>query len=90
MKRKDREAIEKIMNNFDFERVHNVMLHLNWEWYYEGVPSIKELKRIAKHLLEEVCENKWSSTGTGGFFVYRAAKGILTLHFSIEDWDTYE
>lgn len=58
--------IEDIMNNFDFKKVHSVMVLMNWQWYSSisktGVPALREIKKTAKRLLNDalICsrENK--------------------------------
>ena len=62
------EAIDEIMDWFDFERVHDVMSYLNWEWRDNGVPSIQEMKQTARKLLKESLMEK-TTVGTGGFYV---------------------
>jgi len=66
-----KELIEKIIEDFNFEEVHEAMQAENWTWarYGDpGVPSISELKSCARELLEEASKMDVDcSTGTGGF-----------------------
>ncbi len=48
MSRKPYDMINEVLAHFDFERVHETMKALDWTWYNEGVPSIKELKESAE------------------------------------------
>jgi len=49
--------LEDIIDNFDFDRVHNVMDYLNWQWTTcSGVPTIEELKEKAISLLRDASE----------------------------------
>jgi len=95
-------AIENIIENFNWERVHNTMLTLDWRWatYNSGteVPSIGALVITAHRLLNDACllalKNKSDvKTATGGFH----AKALycketnqidnLELYFQITSWD---
>lgn len=87
---KNQIAINDIMDNFDFHKVHEVMEFLNWTWWGEGTPEIYALKKSARSLLERVCTEKLHYCGTGGFMARKHAKGILSLEFNIEQWDTFE
>ena len=49
--------LEDIIDNFDFDRVHNVMDYLRWQWATcGGVPTIEELKEQAIRLLRDASE----------------------------------
>ena len=48
------EAIHEILENLDFENIHNVMQFLNWQWRNEGVPSIEKLKEELLDMLTEM------------------------------------
>jgi hypothetical protein len=49
--------LQDIIDNFDFDRVHNVMDYLNWQWATcSGVPTIEELKEKAISLLRDASE----------------------------------
>ena len=64
------EHIDAIINNFDFERVNNVMNFLNWTWYFNTTcPTIDELKQEAKRILNEICDSEDDTIAifTGGF-----------------------
>jgi len=43
-----------IINNFDFEKVHDVMKHLNWTWYPKGIPTVDDLRFSARERIESV------------------------------------
>ena len=48
-----------VIENFDFESIHQYMIETNWTWAFpyeiEGrVPSIEEMKETAKDLLVQV------------------------------------
>jgi hypothetical protein len=46
-----------IINNFDFDKVHIVMNHLNWEWYGKGIPTVDDIRFAARDRLETVIKN---------------------------------
>lgn len=80
---------KKILKNFDFEKVHEVMNHLNWVWYNNEeykVPTVKELKRTAKELIKEIKKVDVDVIATGGFEV-RKNKDTITLQFVLESSD---
>jgi hypothetical protein len=95
-------AIENIIENFNWEKVHNTMLALNWKWatYNSGteVPSIGALVVTAQNLLHDACfyalKNKSDAKiATGGFhakaFYCKETNQIdnLELYFQITSWD---
>jgi hypothetical protein len=54
------DAINDIMNRFDFNEVHEAMTRMNWVWgYVDGnrVPSVQELRRSALDLLQRTARN---------------------------------
>ena len=86
---KTKKKIKKILKHFDFDRVHNVMEHLNWGWKdTDGkVPSIDQLKDLAKRLLSQVAEEEgFYSSATGGLKAIKYENGSLELEFILTDW----
>jgi len=86
--------IADIMDEFDFEKVHDIMKYLNWEWAIgngeSAVPSMWRIMEQAKHLLEEVAgreDGKCSYISTGGFMAMKHEDCSLTLHFVLESFD---
>jgi hypothetical protein len=55
-----RDAIDKVMDRFDFHKVQKTMKHLNWKWAYsespDMVPSEEELRKRARELLSSSWE----------------------------------
>jgi hypothetical protein len=77
---------KKILKNFDFEKVHEVMNHLKWVWCNNEeykVPSVKDLKRTAKELIKQIKKVDVDCIATGGFEV-RKDKDSITLQFVLE------
>lgn len=80
--------IDEILDEFDFEKVHRVMTALSWTWYREPeVPSITDLRRMARYLLKQVVESKGiHSVGSGGFTAYMH-HGVLGLRFEVSSYE---
>ena len=85
------------LDNFDWERVHRVMTFLDWEWMFNGVPSIEELKKEAKHHIDNAYEG-WLKTGahyvsSSGGLVARVSteegEPYFDLSFVLANWDNY-
>lgn len=47
-------AVQEVMNEFDFENMHNIMVLLKWSWYFHGVPTISEIKEAALGLFDNL------------------------------------
>lgn len=64
----EQEKIHYILRNFNFEKVHDIMKSLGWNWAFckEGTPTVEELKSEAHRLLVDACEEK-TYISTGGF-----------------------
>ena len=89
------EMIQEVMDNFDFEKVHDVMSFLNWTWQDEGVPNIDSITKSAHSLLLDIQKtSKESLCGdyieiSSGGFIAAFKKGFenpLSLSFYIEDY----
>lgn len=89
--------IQFIIENFDFEKVHNIMTSLNWKWYCYSpnrremglyVPTIEQLKKTAVELLEYVYDDlNYDTTSTGGFKATRY-DDHLGLEFVLSSFDS--
>ena len=89
MDAKNWEAIEYVLDYFDFDKVHNVMYYLNWTWHdIEGVPMVGDLRKLARRLLNEVKVGGFISTG--GFEVRHPEEGLYSLSFVLTDMDNYD
>ena len=71
MKNKHKKAIDKIMDWFDFSKVHRTMVALEWKWASaeDGIPTEPEIREMARRLMEDAINQK-VSIGTGGFRVH--------------------
>lgn len=91
------EKIAEILENFDFEKVHNVMTFLNWKWATSkhGVPKYYELIKSAEKMLNDAYKVAIDNdsdfiVSSGGFSAY--AEWIsdeyieLSLEFILEEY----
>ena len=91
MTQKQQDAIDGIMDYFNFEKVLKVMELLEWEWQdaEEGIPTVPELRQQARRLLKMSLEEK-TNTSTGGFHVmYESNEDgseFIQLMFAVEEW----
>ena len=84
----NRDLIDNILDEFDFERVHKAMVALNWQWHNtDGVPTIGDLRRNARNLLIEVTHDNHVMVGSGGFYAYNE-DGTLGLRFEVASYET--
>lgn len=94
------ETIMDCLDEFDFSRVHEVMMHLNWTYSdCKDVPTVEYLRKQARgYLIRAVTEALQSKTeyitGTGGFRyeakLYEGNFLWLRMAFEIESWDNCE
>ena len=96
------DLIEEVMEEFDFEKMFNVMNYLNWEWATcvengPSVPTIKEIRKLARSLMKDCIkkaqanEHKLMTISTAGFEVYyNETDRFLSLKFIVEGWDAYK
>lgn len=100
------DMITEIIEEFDFEKCHKVMLHLDWQWWGRGTPSIQVMKDFVRKNLERAIvgvldrENHRNSdvpyTVSSGGFTAKAFKNrygyldFLKLEFIITDWEVSE
>ena len=88
--------IQDILEDFNFQKVHDVMKQLDWKWAMTtyGVPTIDELKREAKRLLIDACIEH-TCVATGGFrAVYEEGtpndpEPYIGLEFIIEECEGF-
>lgn len=81
------EQIDEIMDNFDFEKVHKMMMAVNWKWANKeslySVPTVSELRTCARRLLYRTTDEGIYACGTGGFNVI-ADKDCISLLWGLE------
>jgi hypothetical protein len=89
-----------IINNFDFEKVHNTMNHLDWSWYSIGIPTVDDLRFAARERIESVIKSCLSDANpneeyisSSGGLKATAIKDdygqitFLQLEFVLTSWD---
>lgn len=89
--------IDDIMDWFDFDRVHKVMVALDWKWVNaeEGVPNQAELRQQVRRLMKD-CYHKAHygsdviyGLGTGGFEVeYNKEGDYFEVRFIATRWES--
>ena len=93
----ERMKIQDILEDFNFQKVHDVMEQLDWKWAMTkyGVPTLDELKSEAKRLLIDACVEH-TCVATGGFrAVYEAGETpddpetYIALEFIIEECEGF-
>lgn len=81
------EAIEKLINEFNFETVHIALKALDWQWYeFKAVPSIEQLKNYARQLLYDSYDNGVIGISSTTGFVTQLIKGredCLNLKYNL-------
>jgi hypothetical protein len=94
--------IANILNEFDFERVHKVMVVLRWKWIGAGrVPSIEELKLSARQRIDDAIkgclkygsqnEEYWVTSGGLRATVLKNENekiNFIKLEFVLANWET--
>lgn len=96
MDRKTVKNLTDVINNFDFEKVQDVMQYLNWTWAdaENGVPELYEIKEKATDLLidsyEELIKSKEKEffVGSGGFeaSVWKDNDYFFSLRFVLTEF----
>lgn len=64
-------AVDYIMDTFNFDKVHQAMLALDWEWHSfspHRVPTTKDLRIRAREHLVKIWEKKTEFSGSGGLW----------------------
>lgn len=91
--------LENVMDNFNFEKVHDVMVELNWCWVNANggelkVPTVLQLKASARRYLRRAFD-ECCIVGSGGLECSyhppiddEDPAGFLSLKFILEEWDT--
>lgn len=93
------EIIDGIIEDFDFDRVHDVMEYMDWRWREKGVPSVEKLKKESLNLLQQAYihyleqnNNEPHSIQTGGLEAYYEnidGEDCFELKFVLESVNNY-
>jgi hypothetical protein len=102
---KQQAKIDEIMDEFNFHKVHDLMVHLEWKWFGAegGTPTPGDIRRTARNLLQDICRRTQKEPfyhlhgGSGGLSVRRWG-GVdkfgpwenFSLSFQLEYWETEE
>ena len=86
------QMIAEVMEDFDFEKVHKVMVLLDWKWYIgndeQAVPSVYRMMKEAERLLRDCAQyygdREFHACGTGGFMA-SLDNGTLALQFVLTE-----
>jgi hypothetical protein len=94
------DSIMDCLDEFDFDRVHKIMMHLNWTYSdSKDVPTVEYLRKQARKYLvlvatEALQTNTEYIASTGGFRyeakLYEDGFFWLRMAFEIESWDNAE
>jgi len=82
-------VIREIVAEFNFQKVQQIMIQLNWEWYFDGVmrvPTLDEMKEAARRLLLSAARTGSAAVQSGGFMAQRVGSGLALL-FAVETAD---
>ena len=94
--------IANILNEFDFIKIHQVMVCLDWQWMYNnGIPTIDGLRNAARKRIDSAIKgcigegtaNIPYSASSGGLkaTVEKNIYGqidFIELEFVVSSWDT--
>ena len=92
---------DEIMDNFDFDKVHECMTKLNWKWVNNKsntvrIPDKSEIREEARRLLKECIDRNHIKNSScwmvscGGFKAQiDLNEGWLILEFIVADWESF-
>jgi hypothetical protein len=88
MNHKLHEQIEKIMDEFDFDRVRELMVASKWKWATgeddeKVVPNGNEIRREAWRMLKQTVNENQAMINSGGFTVIKL-NDTLYLFFGVD------
>ena len=92
------QTIEKLLDNFDFQKVHKVMELLNWTyWDCSDIPDLERLRKSAKQALlgalhvSNRTTKKKAKSAYGGFYAevrkYKDGEILFSLDFRVTDFN---
>ena len=93
----ERNKIDSIMENFDFDKVQSVMAYLDWKWVgtKNGIPTIEEIEDEAKRMLIDAAFEE-TSLSCGGLKVTYENDGenpddpFIMLEFILTDCEGFD
>lgn len=81
------EDFKRLLKEFDFGKVRQVMLALDWKWYHIKpaiVPTVSEMKTMVSNLFNSIINEGWVTASSGGFTLSNV-DGCLWLKFIVEE-----
>ncbi len=95
LKNKFNSNLERLLKEYNFQKVYDVMTFLDWTWYLNRisnfvVPNIDDMKDCVRKLFNlAINEDNFNSTcATNGFFLKLWSNGDIRIWFSVCDYDT--
>ena len=94
----DFDAVDEVLDNFDFDQVKQVTDLLNWQYFnVEGQLEVRDLRKMARKLLRDTVqkldkEEKYN-TASGGFYVEGFkdfGNKYLEMKFCVTSRDNYD
>jgi hypothetical protein len=90
--------IKYILDHFNFIKVQDAMIALNWKWQHlndpedqtSRVPTIERMKETAHYLLFKAATDKERYWATGGFQSIRYMDGDIELKFVVAEYGSHE
>ena len=76
------EQIAAVLQSFDFEKVHRLMVFLNWIWWTGRIPTTQEIIDVGARLLQEVFEDQEAelqTVETGGLMAIRTPNNLQLI-----------
>jgi hypothetical protein len=94
----DFDAVDEILDNFDFHQVKQVTDLLNWQYFnVEGPLEVRDLRKMARKLLRDTVQKldkeDGYDTGSGGFYVHGFkdfGNKYLELKFCVTEWNNHD
>jgi hypothetical protein len=94
----DFDAVDEILDNFDFDKVKQVTDLLNWQYFnVEGQLEVRDLRKMARKLLRDTVQKldkeDGYNTGSGGFYVHGFkdfGNKYLELKFCVTEWNNHD
>lgn len=81
------EIIDNFMDYMDFNRIHEVMVALDWKWAFtNGVPEVSEIRQTFRKLVNELFDEDLKDIQTGGFHIW-IKDDVIRAAFEVESWE---
>lgn len=75
------------MDYMDFNKIHEVMVALDWKWASTNeVPEVSEIRQTFRRLVNELFDRDLKALQTGGFRIWRE-DDVIRAAFEAESWE---